>query len=119
MALVVINNYLHDLATAFWFVGAYLYYRLVLIALETGTGPVLAPLLRKISRLNLISIALVLIFGAVRTSFFMKLEWNPSIGAGVLQLLLIKHVILFFAVALGFWYNGKASRLFSEKVGSS
>lgn len=117
LALVIINNYLHDLATAFWFVGTYLYYQLIIMASTVDSGIILDQIILKLSRLNRISIILVLAFGLVRSLFFMELEWNPAIGKGLLHLVVLKHIILFIAVALGFCYGRKASCLFWQRRG--
>lgn len=117
LALVIINNYLHDLATAFWFVGSYLYYRLIITALALDSGIILDKIILKLSRLNRISISLVLAFGFVRSLFFMELEWNPAVGKGLLHLVVLKHIILFLAVAFGFCYGRKASCLFLQRRG--
>lgn len=116
-SLIILNNYLHDLATAFWFVGTFLHFKLIHLAAETGTVTALAPFLRKMPLLNNVALIFILLFGAVRTWFFMEYEWHPAAGRGLINLLVFKHVLLFTAVGIGLWYSRQSSRLLLKLEG--
>lgn len=94
-AAVFVNNYLHDLATAVFFVTT-------LYAWWTRDRlPALAPtLLPRLRRLALWSFLAILVLGGVRTAFYGRMEWLPALGRQQVVILAAKHVLL---VGLTLW----------------
>lgn len=100
---VVLNNYLHDLATGTWLAanafqwGAVRRARSTAAPLDSGMAAGLQAV-RKVGRASLWWIVLG---GLVRALAFRRYEWSDAAGRGQLGLLGAKHVLLFGAVAAG------------------
>ena len=105
-ALVYLNNYGHDLATAFFFVTT-------LFAWWTRRKlPELYPDLE--TRLKItawISFLAILILGGVRTGFYKEFEWLPALQRHQVHILAAKHVILVLLTlwAVAAWFRMKRS----------
>jgi hypothetical protein len=88
--LVMLNSYLHDLATAVF-----------------AVSPVVAGLVR----LGLFSLAWTLFFGIIRGLTYRQYEWMEAAGRDQVAALVVKHVILVFLVVLGFIALRKVRRI--------
>jgi hypothetical protein len=101
--VVIINNYLHDMATGILVGSAFLLW--VLIRQSRRQGPEgLVALARAYPTLRTFAIgALVWIVlgGIPRVIFFSRYEWDPAVVNGIVPALVVKHVLLFAAVAAG------------------
>jgi len=94
--LVMMNNYLHDLAVGFLFASTLL----AQVVLRYWPGRPSAEVVRLLRRVAWGSLAWVLLGGAVRTYFYMEYEWLPHAGQAQIVALGVKHVIL---VSLTIW----------------
>jgi len=101
---VVINNYVHDVATGL----------VVLSALWIGwaahaLGPTPSPetqayferIHRRAVRFVLGGVALIVVTGVVRAIYFMRLEYVPALGKDLVPVLVFKHVLLFTVLGAG------------------
>jgi hypothetical protein len=97
-AVVFVSNYLHDLATAVFFVAT-------LFAWWTRRRlPLLYPEVRpRLGRLALWSVAAILALGAVRTVFYSKMEWLPALERNQVTILAAKHLLLVGLTAWAGW----------------
>ncbi|MBU2602254.1 MAG: hypothetical protein KKA32_08820 [Actinobacteria bacterium] len=101
--LVVLNNFLHDLATGTW-VAANAFQWGVLRWRHGGHGPVdpeTAAGLRAVRTAGRVSLLWIVGGGVVRALTFRRYEWSDAAGRGQLGLLGVKHMLLFGAVAAG------------------
>ena len=94
--LVMMNNYFHDLAVAFFFASSLMAHFVV----RHWPG-------RPSSRLGLLlervawgSLAWVLLGGVVRVIFYKEYEWLPKAGTAQVPALMVKHVVM---VGLTVW----------------
>lgn len=100
---IVLNNYLHDLATGTW-LSANAFQWAVLRRSGGDTGvidPATATGVRAVRRVGRASLWWILAGGAIRAAAFRRYEWSDAAGRGQLGLLGVKHVLLFGAVAAG------------------
>ena len=101
---LMLNNYVHDVATGL----------LLLSALwigwsardlgddpETSTVAVFFKSYRRCVRFVWGSLIVIVVTGAVRTVFFMRFEWFPALGKGLVPVLILKHVLIFTMVGVG------------------
>ena len=93
-----VSNYLHDLATAVFFVTT-------LYAWWTRERlPALYPEVRlRLERLALWSFITILVLGAVRTAFYGPMEWLPALERKQVAILAAKHVLLVGLTAWAGW----------------
>lgn len=100
---IILNNYLHDLATGTWLAanafqwGAWR---------RTGAGgvesdPASAAGIDAVRRVGRTALWWILGGGVVRALAFRRYEWSDAAGRGQLGLLGVKHVLLFGAVVAG------------------
>lgn len=102
--LLMLNNYVHDVATGL----------LLLSALWVGwssrdLGDDPAPgsveifrrSYRRCVRFVWGSVAVIVATGVVRTLNFMRFEWFPALGKGLVPVLLLKHVLIFTMLGVG------------------
>ena len=97
-AAVFIGNYLHDLATAVFFVTT-------LFAWWTRDRlPALYPsVVPRLRRLAGWSFGAILVLGAVRTAFYGPMEWLPARERKQVTILAAKHVLLVGLTAWALW----------------
>lgn len=110
---VIMNNYFHDVATAFLFASALVMWGLVRRA-ERGGPEVLAGLRSArpmLTKLATGALAWIVIGGVPRTIFFTRVEYDPAKVPGLVVALGVKHAVMFSAVALGIWLWRRADRL--------
>ena len=117
-ALIMLNNYLHDLAAGLLFSSALAVYVLNR-RLGDNPSPEVVQYFRKVyggmSKLVIISLVWIVLGGAVRTWAYQEFEWAPAVGRHQVTLLIFKHILFFSAVlGGGFWWyklNQKVKRL--------
>jgi hypothetical protein len=103
--VIILNNYLHDVATAMLLSSALV---LWLLARQTrADGPAAREWLTKayarLSKIAWFSIAWIVIGGIPRTLFFNQVEWNladPS-NKYLFAALMVKHALMWTAVVAG------------------
>jgi len=101
--LIIMNNYLHDLATGLLLSSAVILWVLGRRAQGGGSGERRAlaqayPALRTFARGALVWIILG---GIPRTIFFTRYEWDPAVVKGIVPALVVKHVFMVGAVIVG------------------
>lgn len=109
----MLNNYLHDLATAVWLVSTL---ALVLLAKrapsESGEVKAFATSLAKpVSTIVDISLIWIFVGGAIRAAAFTTYEWLPAAGRGQIAMLVVKHILLFAVVSVGVFLRIKSKRM--------
>lgn len=101
---IMLNNYLHDVATAllassgaalWWMVGAWDR------AGTAGGAAFFEAVYRGMTRLARFSLAWILVGGVPRIYFYEDFEWANAAGRGQVLALAVKHVLMFALVALG------------------
>jgi hypothetical protein len=99
--LVMLNNYLHDLATAVFAVSAiaaWLLYRSQ--ALQQAPAAV-RPVAAGLVKVGIASLAWTLLAGMIRGMTYREYEWVEAAGRGQVPVLVLKHVILASLVTAG------------------
>lgn len=99
--LVMLNNYLHDLATAVFAVSAFAAYFLLRSGASRGCADVLRPVVSGILRVGFFALAWTLAGGMVRMLAYRKYEWIEAVGRAQVPALIVKHVILVALVTAG------------------
>lgn len=105
----MLNNYLHDFAAAVFLVSAILLFRFGALAIRQEANAPGAALffLRAYEKLKFLlfaSVVWIAAGGVVRTLAYKRYEWMPAAGRGQIPALVLKHVLIFAAVALGVWF---------------
>ena len=103
---VVLNNYVHDVATGLLLISALW---LGWSARDLGPSPSAETLAvfrrsyRRCVRFVWGSILVIVGTGVVRTVHFEDFEWVPALGRGLVPVLVLKHVLIFAMLAVGLW----------------
>jgi hypothetical protein len=113
--MIILNNYLHDVASAFLLASAIIVYVLGRQARGGGDGEklALARAYRTLTRVAWGALAWIIVGGIPRTIFFNRFEFIPAQTNGIVADLIIKHVLLVSAVIAGsiMWVRiGKQAR---------
>lgn len=101
---LMLNNYVHDVATGLLLISALW---LGWSARDLGDAPsteLVAAFRRtygRCVRFVIGSIVVIVATGVVRTIFFMEFEWMPALGRGLVQVLVLKHVLIFAMLFAG------------------
>ena len=102
--LLMLNNYLHDVATALLLASAVTVWILARLHRRSG-GPAVASFYveayRRLTRLAQIALVWILIGGVPRTLTYREFEWANAVGAGQVPALIAKHIVLVTAVTWG------------------
>lgn len=102
--VLMLNNYVHDVATGLLLVSALW---LGFSARELGPSPgrevvaVFFRTYRRCVRFVVGSVAVIVLTGVVRTVYFMRFEWFPALGKGLVPVLILKHVLIAAMLAAG------------------
>ncbi|MBN2822455.1 MAG: hypothetical protein JXR33_04620 [Coriobacteriia bacterium] len=100
--VIIINNYLHDVASAVLVTSAVVLWALDRAVTRDGVaGSLLEAAYPRLVKLAWISLAWIIIGGIPRTIFFSQYEWDPAVVKGIVPALIIKHVLMFGGVAVG------------------
>lgn len=98
---IMLNNYLHDLATAVFAVSAVTGW-LLLRTRTAGRDPeALRPVAAGLWKVGIAALAWTLAGGVVRMLAFRRYEWMEAAGRGQVPALIVKHVVLVALVAAG------------------
>lgn len=103
--LVMLNNYLHDFATAMVVVSSYAMLLMVRYA-EGGEMEVKRMVLRlypKMLHLTAGSFIFLLFAGVIRAFTFRDYEWFEAAGKGQVYVLMVKHILLFILFGYGMY----------------
>ena len=102
MAVVImINNYLHDLATAVFAVSALAAYFLLRSPASREAGLALQPVVNGLVRVGFFALAWTLAGGVVRALAYRQYEWMEAVGREQVPALIVKHVILVSLIIAG------------------
>lgn len=106
---LMMNNYLHDVATALLAASAFALWEL-LRRYEAGERGVEAAryfleIQRSMAKLARFSLAWIVLGGIPRTIWYADFEWANAAGRGQVPALMVKHVVAFVLVGFGiaFW----------------
>jgi hypothetical protein len=113
--LVIMNNYLHDVATAFLASSALLMLAAVrLLPKDAGAKTIdyFELIYRKFTLAAKAALVWIIIGGIPRVIFFKKIEWTVALDNRIIPALMVKHGIMFLLVLIGIfsWWR------LSEKV---
>lgn len=108
--LIIMNNYFHDLAASFFLSSAIVIIIFVKSVEKDGRSEVIDFLNNNYKQFVTIMrfAAIWIIFGGiVRAIFFMKYEWLPAGGKGLIPAIIVKHILIFILIGLGIlmWKN--------------
>ncbi|GAB4279277.1 MAG: hypothetical protein Kow0056_12250 [Coriobacteriia bacterium] len=118
---VIINNYLHDVATAVLLGTAVVMWALIKRA-RAGDPQDLATFRRALPTLSTFAkaaIAWIIIGGVPRLIFFSRFEWDPAATKGIVPALLVKHALMFAAVGFGAYMWSRAVRTLRDVGGET
>lgn len=104
--LIAMNNYFHDVATAFMLSSGIVIFIFIGTVERDGRNDVIDYFKNNYKRyLKIIRYAgiWIVIGGIFRTIFFMKYEWLPAAGKGLIPAILLKHVLVFTFIGLGIY----------------
>jgi uncharacterized membrane protein len=102
--ILMLNNYVHDVATGLLLLSALW---VGWSARDLGDEPapgaveVFRKTYRRCVRFVWGSIAVIVVTGVVRTLYFMRFEWIPALGKGLVPVLILKHVLIFTMLGVG------------------
>jgi hypothetical protein len=109
--LVMLNNYLHDLATAVFAVSALASWFLLRSTAARRAPEALRPVIDGLVKVGFFSLAWTLAGGVVRSLAFRRYEWMEAAGRSQIPALVVKHVILVTLVTAGVVVLYKVRRL--------
>ena len=101
--LIIINNYLHDVATAVLLASAVI---LNVLGRQAERGDAderraLARAYPTLTRFAWGAIAWIIVGGVPRTIFFTRYEWDPAVVKGLVPALIVKHSLMVIAIVVG------------------
>lgn len=109
--LVMLNSYMHDLATAVFAVSAITAYLLQRSLAMRAAPQSLQPVVRGVVRVGVVSLVWTLVFGFVRGLTYREYEWVEAAGRDQVPVLVVKHVILVCLVVAGIVVLARLRRL--------
>ncbi|MDI6901139.1 MAG: hypothetical protein QMC79_05545 [Anaerosomatales bacterium] len=99
---IIINNYLHDVATAVLIASAALVWALDRAVERDGAGAgLLDAAYPRLVRVAWAALIWIVVGGVPRTIFFTRYEWDPAVVKGIVPALAVKHVLMVVAVVVG------------------
>jgi hypothetical protein len=98
---VIINNYLHDFASALLLASALLVWVAGRAVSGGASSEAFLAAYPKLTRIAWGALAAIIVLGVPRVIFFSRFEWDPAVVKGIVPALIIKHVIMFAAVGGG------------------
>ena len=104
--LLMLNNYVHDVATGLLLIAALWIGWSAKSMGDEPEQPVVDVFRRtylRCLRFVWASLALIIVTGVVRTVNFMRFEWFPALGKGLVPVLILKHVLIFTMLGAGIY----------------
>jgi cytochrome c oxidase assembly factor CtaG len=102
--VLMMNNYLHDVATALLVAGGYVMW-VVWKCLDPEAGHdavrYFIRMYYRITKLARFSFLWILVFGVPRVIYYREFEWSNMAGRGQVPALIVKHILAFTLVAGG------------------
>lgn len=115
--LIILNNFIHDLAAAMWFCGTLI----IFIMVREGTkrdhveiNNFIKKVYKKLLLITRISLIVVILGGVIRAFTYHKYEWAAALGKNQVDLLIIKHLLFGFIVIAGIYIQIRLSRKVKE-----
>jgi len=102
--ILMMNNYLHDVATALLVASGYVLWVLwKCVTPDAGRDAIrmFVRMYQRITRLAWFSFILILLFGIPRVIYYKEFEWSNMAGRGQVPALIVKHILAFTLVACG------------------
>jgi cytochrome c oxidase assembly factor CtaG len=102
--VLMMNNYLHDVATALLIASGYVMWVLWKnLSPEAGHDAIryFVRIYYRITRLSQFSFVWILLFGIPRVIFYKEFEWSNMAGRGQVPALIVKHILAFSLVFTG------------------
>lgn len=120
--VIIINNYLHDLATGLLLSSAVILWVLGRRAEDGGPAErkALARAYPALVRFARGAFVWIVLGGIPRTIFFTRYEWDPAMINGIVPALMVKHVLMVCAIIVGaiMWRRmGKIARAGTAEKG--
>jgi len=114
--LLVLNNYSHDFASAFFLTSALLLF-LLKKDLKNPNFPreIKIKIFRVLSKIGIYSLFWIIFAGIIRTLFFKSFELKESIKKGEVSILIFKHIIFFIVTIFGIFFWKKMRKEISKK----
>ncbi len=116
--VIMMNNYFHDVATALLAASALVMVFILRSVSEEKLDQSKLDFIRRIyssvTRVAVFSLIWILIGGVPRTIFFKRYEWWDAAGKGIVTALVIKHILMFFLVGIGFFLWLKIKKIMSS-----
>lgn len=109
--LVMLNNYLHDLATAVFAVSALAAWFLLRSQAARSAPDALRPVIDSLVKVGIFSLVWTLAGGVVRSLAFRRYEWMEAAGRSQVPVLIVKHIILVTLVITGLIVLHRVRRL--------
>lgn len=108
--LIIMNNYFHDLAAAFFLSSAIIIFIFVKSVERDGRNEVVDFFknnYNKFIKILRFAAIWIIVGGIIRAVFFMKYEWLPAGGKGLIPAIIVKHILIFILIGLGIfmWKN--------------
>ena len=103
---IMMNNYLHDVATAILASSAFVLhsvYRIEGSCSGSGATEFFLKTYQRMVRLARFALAWIIIGGIPRTIFYTSFEWANAAGKGQIPALIVKHILIVILVAGGIW----------------
>lgn len=102
--ILMMNNYLHDVATALLVASGYVLWVLWKYLNPADGQDALRYFIRmyyRVTKLAWFSFVWILLFGIPRVIYYREFEWSNMAGRGQVPALIVKHVLAFTLVAVG------------------
>jgi hypothetical protein len=113
---VMLNNYLHDLATAVFAVSALAAWFLLKSSATREATAVLQPVVDGLRKVGFFSLGWILLGGVVRALCYRRYEWMEAAGRDQIPALMVKHVILVSLVIAGLVVLSRVRRIARENT---
>ncbi len=108
--IIMMNNYMHDLATALLATSGIVLWVLGQKSEAYPGGEARAYFVacyHRLTRLGAISLVWIILGGAVRSWSYREFEWANAVGNAQVPALIVKHVLMFGLLGLGLSVWGK------------
>jgi hypothetical protein len=105
--LVMLNNFLHDLAVAVFFCA---WMGLLVLAREAQEQSAVRRLNRAFRKTAGWSFFFILAFGIVRTVYYREYEWYSAVEHGQVAALAVKHALFVVIIVAGWAYLWKTRK---------
>lgn len=116
--LIMMNNYLHDVATAMLACSGVVMWIIVrhfrFSTQDAGSTKYFLKIYQSVTKLARFSLSWILIGGIPRIIFYKDFEWANAVGKGQVPALIVKHILAFIFVGAGAYMWLKISKRIKE-----